>query len=254
MLKKYRMGDCKLISTPMAFNEKLRKDDGGEKIDAKMYRSLVGSLIYLTNTRPDLMHPVSIISRFMNEPRKSHFAAAKRILRYLQGTKNHGIKYEKENGAKLVGYTDSDWAGCLDDRKSTSGYIFCLGSNVISWSSNKQDTVALSSTEAEYIAANECACEAVWLRRILKDLQLEQEEPTRIYCDNMSAISLSRNSVFHNRTKHIELRFHKIREWVSKGEICLRFINTYDQPADVLTKSVSKEKFDNFKTMLKITN
>ena len=129
------------------------------------------SLIYLTNTRPDIVHSVNLISRFMNQPSKLHYAVAKRILRYLQGTKKLGILCKKENGNNLVGFTDNDWAGSLDDRKSTSGYIFCLGSNVISWSSKKQKMVALSSAEAEYIAATDAACEAIWLRRLLSDLQ-----------------------------------------------------------------------------------
>ncbi|KAG6520427.1 hypothetical protein ZIOFF_017482 [Zingiber officinale] len=146
-------------------------DDGAAKVDAKIYRSLVGSLIYLTNTRPDIVYSVSLISRFMHEPSKLHYAAAKRILRYLQGTRKLGIKYVKEKENKLVGYTDSDWAGSLDDRKSTSVYIFCLGSKIISWVSKKQKTVSLSSAEAKYIAATDAACEAVWLRRILSDVE-----------------------------------------------------------------------------------
>ncbi|XP_050257635.1 uncharacterized mitochondrial protein AtMg00810-like [Quercus robur] len=131
LLKKFHMVACKPVSTPMSSNEKLQQEDAVEKVDAKTYRSLVGSLIYLTNTRLDIVHSVSLISRFMNQPSKLHYVAAKRILRYLQGTKKLGILYKKENGNNLVGFTDSDWAGSLDDRKSTCGYIFCLGSNVI---------------------------------------------------------------------------------------------------------------------------
>ena len=119
----------------------------------------------------------------MSEPSKLHFGAAKRILRYLQGTKQLGLRYKKEEGSKLIGYTDSDWAGSLDDRKSTSGYIFCLGTKPISWSSKKQKTVALSSAEAEYIAATDAACEAVWLKRLIEDLQQGDNEPTIIHCD-----------------------------------------------------------------------
>ena len=165
------------------------------------------------------MHSVSVVSRFMNDPSKAHFSVAKRILRYLKGTKKQGIQYEKEDNCKLVGFTDSDWAGSLDDRKSTSGYIFCLGSNAISWSSKKQKSVALSSAEAEYITTTDSACEAIWLRRI-----------------------------------HIELRHHFICDLVNKGEICIEFVSTHDQPADILTKSVTIEKFEKFKNFLKITN
>ena len=137
LLKRFQMNNCKLVSTPMAFNEKLHSDDGVEKVDARNYQSLVGSLIYLTNTRPNIVQPVNLISRFMNEPSKIHLTTTKRILHYLNGTKKLGIKYVKEKDSKLVGYTDSDWAGSIDDRKSTSGYLFCLGTKPISWSSKK---------------------------------------------------------------------------------------------------------------------
>ena len=131
LLKKFQMDKCKPISTPLGLNEKLQQDDGVEKADTKMFRQLVGSLIYLTNTRPDIVYSVSAISRFMQNPSKLHYAAAKRVLRYLQGTKKQGIRYAKEDNCKLIGYTDSDWAGSVDDRKSTLGYVFYLGTKLI---------------------------------------------------------------------------------------------------------------------------
>ncbi|KAL0303184.1 UNVERIFIED_CONTAM: Retrovirus-related Pol polyprotein from transposon TNT 1-94 [Sesamum radiatum] len=251
LLKKFNMGHCKPISTPMALNEKLH--DNGEKIDPSLYRKLIGSLLY-HNTRPDITHSVSLLSRFMNEPSKTHFAAAKRVLRYLKSTKNQGVEFKKEENCKLIGYTDSDWAGSIEDRKSTSGYIFCLGTNVISWSSRKQKSVALSSAEAEYIATTNAACEVVWLRRILKDMEFEQSGSTTIFCDNMSAIAMAKNPVFHARSRHIELQHHFIRELVNEGEISIKFINTNDQPADILTKAVTFDKFEKFKKQVKITN
>ncbi|XP_073138778.1 secreted RxLR effector protein 161-like [Henckelia pumila] len=144
---------CNPVTTPMALNKKLQQHDGAKKANATIYRSLVGSLMYLTNTRPDIVHSMNMISRFMSDPSQIHFSAAKRILRYLQGTKNHGIKYTKEDENSLIGYTDSDWAGSIDDMKSMSGYVFCIGTKPISWSSKKQKTFALSSAEAEYIVA-----------------------------------------------------------------------------------------------------
>ncbi|XP_014624146.1 secreted RxLR effector protein 161-like [Glycine max] len=171
LLKKFDMQDCKPLVTPMAMNEKLSKDDGQNKVDATVYISLVGSLIYLTNSRPDIVHAVNIVSRFMSNPSKTHFAAAKRILRYVKGTKDFGILYEADRDFNLTGYTNSDWAGRTDDRKSTSGYVFVLGNKAISWASKKQTTVALSSAEAEYMAATSAACEATWLRKILQDVQ-----------------------------------------------------------------------------------
>ncbi|KAF7130877.1 hypothetical protein RHSIM_Rhsim10G0166500 [Rhododendron simsii] len=190
----------------------------------------------------------------MHEPSKLHYAAAKRILHYLQGTKKLGIKYTKEKDSKLIGYTDSDWAGSIDDRKSTFGQVFCLGTKIISWSSKKQRTIALSSAEAEYIAATDAACEAIWLRRILSDMEHKEEGPTVIYCDNMSAIAMSKNSVFHGRTKHIELRHHFIRDLVQNGEIQLEFVNTKEQLADIITKAVAADKFSQFQEIMKITN
>ncbi|XP_073153875.1 secreted RxLR effector protein 161-like [Henckelia pumila] len=238
----------------MALNEKLQQNDEAKKANAKIYRSLVGSLMYLTNTRPDIVHSVNVISRFMSDPSQIHFSAAKRILRFLQGTKNHGIKYTREDDNSLIGYTDSDWAGSIDDRKSTSGYVLCIGTKPIFWSSKKQKTVALSSVEAEYIAATDAACEAIWLRRILKNLEQESKSPTKIFCDNMSAIAMTKNPVFHDISKHIELRHHFIRNLVNDGEIQLTFVSTEEQIADPFTKAVSSEKLEHFKNRICITN
>ncbi|KAG6493852.1 hypothetical protein ZIOFF_048855 [Zingiber officinale] len=254
LLKKFQMLSCKPVPTPMALNEKLQQEDDSKMADEKLYRSLVGSLIYLTNTRPDIVQPVSVLSRFMSKPSKVHYAAAKRVLRFLQGTMKHGLRYVKESNNDLVGFTDSDWAGSLEDRRSTSAYLFCFGSKVISWSSRKQNTVALSSPEAEYSAATSAACEAVWLRRIMADLQQKHTCSTTIFCDNMSAIAMTKNPVFHARSKHIELCHHFIRDLVNKREIHLEFIEINEQPADVLTKPVSLEKLEKFKDKMKITN
>eukprot|EP01018_Ginkgo_biloba_P023529 Gb_26259 [translate_table: standard] len=152
--------------------------------------------MYITATRPDIMYATSLISRFMETPMEAHWQAGKRILRYVNGTKHHGILYTMSDEFKLVGYMDSDWAGNIDDRKSTSGYAFNLGSGAISWGSKKQPIVSLSTAEAEYIAANATACQAIWLRRILLDLYVEQKEGTVIFCDNRSSIALSKKSSF----------------------------------------------------------
>ncbi|KAL0316667.1 UNVERIFIED_CONTAM: Retrovirus-related Pol polyprotein from transposon TNT 1-94 [Sesamum radiatum] len=153
LLKKFKMESCKTVTTPLVTGEKYQKEDGSQKVDGSMYRSLIGSLLYLTATRPDIMFATCLLSRFMQSPSQVHYAAAKRILRYLRGTKDFGIWYKSTNDAKLVGYTDSDWAGSVDDMKSTSGYTFSLGSGIFTWASKKQATVAQSSAEAEYIAA-----------------------------------------------------------------------------------------------------
>ncbi|KAL0300076.1 UNVERIFIED_CONTAM: Retrovirus-related Pol polyprotein from transposon RE2 [Sesamum calycinum] len=162
----------------------------------------------------------------MQSPSQVHYAAAKRILRYLRGTKDFGIWYKSTNDAKLVGYTDSDWAGSVDDMKSTSGYTFSLGSGIFTWASKKQATVAQSSAEAEYIAAAATSNHAIWLRRILEDIGEKQEEPTTIYCDNKSAIAITKNPVQHSRTKHIDIKYHSLREATTRGEIELKYCST----------------------------
>ncbi|KAL0301339.1 UNVERIFIED_CONTAM: Retrovirus-related Pol polyprotein from transposon RE2 [Sesamum radiatum] len=177
LLKKYKMESCKIVTTPLVTGEKYQKEDGSQKVDGSIYRSLIGSLLYLTATRPDIMFATSLLSRFMQSSSQVHYAAAKRILRYLRGTKDFGIWYKSTNDAKLVGYTDSDWAGSVDDMKSTSGYTFSLGSGIFTWASKKQATVAQSSAEAEYIAAAATSNQATWLRRILEDMREKQESP-----------------------------------------------------------------------------
>ncbi|KAK4389894.1 Retrovirus-related Pol polyprotein from transposon TNT 1-94 [Sesamum angolense] len=170
--------------------------------------------------------------------------AAKRILRYLRGTKDFEIWYKSTNDAKLVGYTDSDWAGSVDDMKSTSGYTFSLGSGIFSWASKKQAIVAQSSAEAEYIAAAATSNQAIWLRRILEDIGEKQEEPTTIYCDNKSAIAITKNPVQHSRTKHIDIKYHSLREATTRGEIELKYCSTEEQLADIFTKALPRNKFE----------
>eukprot|EP00253_Pinus_taeda_P020910 PITA_20910 len=250
VLKRFNMQNSKAAVTPTVVGLKLTKEDSSKDFDPKLYKSIVGSLMYLTVTRPDIMHVVSLISRFMERPKETHWQAAKKILRYVNGTKGFGILYSSSESFMLKGYTDSDWAGSVDDRKSTSGYVFYMGSGAISWASKKQPVVSLSTAEAEYVAATAAACQAVWLRRVIRDLCHEQEKGTTIYCDNSSAIALSKNSVFHKRTKHIDTKFHFIRELVNNGEIVLQHCRTEDQLADILTKPLGKKSFDHFRKCL----
>jgi hypothetical protein len=175
---------------------------------------------------------------------------AKRILRYIASTFNYGIKYDSTTFTNLVGYCDSDWAGCTEDRRSTSGQIFLLGTSVISWSSKKQATVALSSAEAEYIALNSAACQAVWLRKILEDVGQMQQQPTPIYCDNQSAISMTKNPVFHGRSKHIDIRLHYIRDLVAEKTVEMKFVSSENQKADILTKALPLGKFESMRKKL----
>ncbi|KAG7534720.1 GAG-pre-integrase domain [Arabidopsis thaliana x Arabidopsis arenosa] len=251
VLARFGMENSNSVKNPIVPGTKLHKDQSGERVDETLFKQLVGSLMYLTVTRPDLMFVVCLISRFMASPRVSHWLAAKRILRYLKGTTELGVFYKRgESNMKLVGYTDSDYAGDLDDRKSTSGYVFMMASGAVSWASKKQSVVALSTTEAEYIAAAACVCQCVWLRRVLEKVGFAEDEETVIMCDNSSAIQLSKHPVFHGKSKHIDVRFHYLRELVNDGVVKLCHCPTEDQIADIFTKPLKLEQFLKLRKML----
>ena len=243
ILEGFNMDKCNSVHNPVVPSFKLTKDEGGVEVDSTVYKQMVGSLMYLTATRPDLMFIVNLISRYMERPTESHLPTAKRALRYIKGTVSLGMFYKKGGSEELVGYTDSDYAGDQDDRKSTSGYVFLMSSGAISWSSKKQPVVALSTTEAEFIATASSACQVVWLRRILKVLNQEQSSPMVVFCDNISAIKLSKNLVMHGRSKHIDIRFHFLRDLVRDGILELIHCSTQQQVADVLIKPLKLDVF-----------
>ena len=243
VLQRFGMDKSNSVHNPIVPGFKLMKDEGGVKVDKTYYKQVVGSLMYLTATRPNMMFVVSLISRYMENPTELHLQVAKRVLRYLQGTTEFGIFYRKGGDDELVTYTDSDHAGDLDERKSTSGYVFLLSSGAISWSSKKQPIVSLSSTEAEFIAVASCACQAVWLKRVLGKLGQNQGKPTIIHCDSSSAIKLSKNPVMHGRSKHIDVLFHFLRELTKAGTVKLVHCGTQEQLADVITKPLKLDAF-----------
>lgn len=224
---------------------KLRKTGNEPKVDATYYRSIVGSLRYLVNTRPDIAYSVGIVSRFMESPSEAHMTSVKQILRYVRGTVNLGCFYGRGNGehSVLLGYSDSDLAGDINDRKSTTGAMFFLGSSPVTWFSQKQKVVAQSSCEAEYIAAATAACQGLWLSRLLAQLKFSEPEEVTIKVDNQSAISLCKNPVHHDRSKHIDIRYHFIRDCVEEGKIKVEHVRTGEQLADILTKSLGRIKF-----------
>lgn len=242
ILARFNMTNSKISKTPMEQNLRFPKSEEDTPVDAQMFQRMVGSLIYLTITRPDICYVVNIISQHMHNPRECHLTAAKRILCYLNGTANLGIQYDVCTDLSLYGYTDADWAGDSESRKSTSGYCFHIGSGAISWSCKKQPTVALSSTEAEYRGLTNAACESTWLQHFFSDFGFRFPCAT-IYCDNQSAIKLSKNPVFHARTKHIEVHYHFVREKINEGNIKVEYCNTDMQVADVMTKPLGVEKF-----------
>ncbi|KAM3271852.1 hypothetical protein ACQJBY_042201 [Aegilops geniculata] len=246
------MSDCNSCNTPMENRLKLKKNTG-EVVDSTEYRSLIGSLRYLVNTRPDISYAVGILSRFMESPGKEHWVAVKQLLRYIRGTLGLGCFFRKGEKDVLTGYSDSDHAGDLNDRKSTTGVVFFLGSGVITWTSQKQKIVALSSCKAEYIAGATAATQDVWLSRLLAEMLGEKVQKVKLKIDNKLAIELSKNPVHHERSKHIDLRYHYIRECVELGRVDVEHVRTGDQVADILTKSLGRTQFSELRHRLGIS-
>jgi hypothetical protein len=246
------MDDCNPVQVPIIPGTKLTRDGEGEKINNTYYKQMIGSLMYMTATRPDLTYAVSLISRFMEAPTELHYQAVRKILHYLKGTLDYGLFYKKKKSERheLVGFSDSDYAGDVDDRKSTSGYVFLLSGVAVSWSSKKQLVVTLSTTEAEFIAAASCACQGIWLRRILEEVKYTQQGPIMLFYDNSSTIKLSKNPVLHGRSKHIDVRFHFLRDLTKEGKVELVHCRSVEQIADILTKPLKAESFMKLRALL----
>ena len=248
ILSRFGMKDCNPVSTPVETGKRFQNlREGEETVDLKLYQAAIGSLNYAAiATRPDLSLAVGLLSQHMVSPGKEHWSGVKRVLRYIKGTVNFGLRFEASapEDFRLNGYSDADWAGCSETRKSTSGQVFKMGNCAISWRSHKQSIIALSTTEAEYVALCEAAQEAVWLRRLLGDIDFTQSDPTVIYEDNQGAISLSSNPKDHTRTKHIDIKYHYIRERVAAKELSVIHCATGDMTADTLTKGLPKPGFE----------
>ncbi|KAJ9558487.1 hypothetical protein OSB04_013101 [Centaurea solstitialis] len=236
MLQKFGMADAKPASTPMETHKQLTADAEGEEVDVHHYRSMIGSLMYLTASRPDIMFAVCVCARYQVRPKEIHLQAVKRIFRYLKGQPRLGLWYPKDSSFDLVAYTDSDYGGANLDRKSTSGGCQFLGSRLVSWQCKKQTTVSQSTTEAEYIAASSCCSQVLWIQNQMIDYGLTFLQ-TPIYIDNNSAISIVNNPVKHSKTKHIEIRFHFIRDCNEKKLIQVLKVHTDNQFADLFTKA-----------------
>jgi len=252
ILDRAGMADCKPCSTPVDTNPKVAAADGAPVDDASDFRSLAGALQYLTFTRPDIAYAVQQVCLHMHDPRAPHLAALKRILRYVRGTLDLGLLLRPSSSTDLVVYTDADWAGCPDTRKSTSGYAVFLGDNLISWSSKRQNTVSRSSAEAEYRAVANGVAEATWLRQLLQELHAPLRRATLVYCDNISAVYMSSNPVQHQRTKHIEIDLHFVRERVSVGDLRVLHVPTSSQYADIFTKGLPSSVFTEFRSSLNV--
>ena len=253
ILKVFKMNDCNTIQTPMEVHLKLQREAEGKLVNSTNFRSLIGSLRYLMNTGPDIMYCVSYLSRFMDKPSSEHLATAKRIMRYLKGNVNFGILYKKgDRDMKITGYTDSDFVGDINDRKSTSGQIFFLGGLPITSNSVKQRVVALSTCEAEYIAVSSATCQGLWISRLIKELMSVEENLVKILVDNKSALELTRNPVHHSHRKHIDTRHHFIRDCIEERLIKLDYVRTEDQLAYLFTKSLGRVKFCEFRAKISV--
>lgn len=243
VLNRFNFGNCHGIATSSDPNQPLNDFTESEP-SSYAYRSLIGSLMYLAiGTRPDIAYAVSVASRFLENPTIVHERAAKRILRYIKKTLNFGILYTQDD-ANIVAYSDADFAGDTSTRKSTSGSVLFFGNNIISWSSERQQSVSLSTTESEYIAASQCVKELVWLKRLLCEILDRDDIEAILYMDNQSAKRLVKNPEFHKRSKHIEIRYHFIREKYEAKIFDLKYVATNDMIADVFTKALPATKFN----------
>jgi len=252
LLQKTNMMLAKPITSPMSASAPLSKFAGISLSDATLYRSTVGVLQYLAITRPDISFAVNKCSQFMQDPRDVHWTAVKRILRYLKHSITYGLLIRPCHHFQLAAFSDADWAGCPDDRKSTSGYCTFLGPNLLSWNSKKQPTVSRSITEAEYKALANASVELIWLQSLLKELGVFLATAPTLFCDNIGATYLSSNPAFHARTKHIEIDYHFVRDRIALQTLSVKFVSSKDQLADILTKPVVSTRFASLRTNLNV--
>ncbi|KAH9779116.1 hypothetical protein KPL71_007601 [Citrus sinensis] len=249
LVKRFGLDSAKHLRTPMSTNAKLTVDHSGSSVDPSLYRSMIGSLLYLTASRLDICFSIGVCARYQANPKESHLAAVKRIIRFVSGIVNDGIWYTNDTNSSLAGYSDADWAGNIDDRKSTTGGCFYLGNNLVSWHSKKQSSISFSTAEAEYIAAGSCCTQLVWMIQMLADYGMVQDTLT-MFCDNTSAINISKNHVQHCRTKHIDIRHHFIRDLVESKTVPLEYIDIKKQLADICTKALDSKRFESLRKAL----
>ena len=252
ILMKYNIINMKSAYTPLNPSVKLVRGTKN-KIDSKYYQSIVGSIMYLAvNTRPDIQHAVNTLSQFNNDPTEEHLDAAKHLLRYINTTINFKICYRKSSIKDPYCYVDADWGGNLVDRRSYTGYVFFMANGPVTWESKKQTTVALSSTEAEYMALTQATKEAIYLRNLLSQMQFQNivTDPTKMYSDNLSSQQLVKHPIYHARTKHIDIKHHYVRDKYKDGDVTLVYTSTNDMVADVLTKGLQKIKHMKFANCL----
>lgn len=255
VLDKFRMDECYPVSIPSDPNQVLSKFDDSKQ-SVFPYRQLVGSLMYLAvATRPDIAYAIGSVSRYMEKPTIVHEKALKRILKYIAGTLSHGILFKRNGDHKLIGYSDADYGGEVNTRRSTSGFAFFHNENMISWNSSLQQCVSQSTTESEYVSASEAIKELIWLKRLFDELVPNQSDnKTQFFMDNMSAIRLVKNPEFHKRSKHIDIRYHLIRQKFEEGLFDLQHVSTQKMIADIFTKALPRERFERLRESMGITS
>ncbi|CAM8943540.1 unnamed protein product [Rhodiola kirilowii] len=254
ILDDHKFMECKPVRTPMDTKHGLGPSIGTPLVDPSDYRKLIGRLIYLTITRPDLAFPVHILSQYMQSPTDAHLRAAHRCLRYIKLAPAQGLFFSASTSFTLSAFCDADWASCSVTRRSVSGYCTMLGSSVLSWKTKKQTVVARSSAESEYRALASVCSEVIWLIRLLADMKVDVVTPVSIHCDNQAALHIARNPVFHERTKHVEIDCHFVRHHVNSGLIHPLFIRTHDQPADLFTKPMPSDRLTMLCSKLGVSN
>lgn len=258
MLRRFNMDNCKSVSTPFDSNQKLLKLTEGEVIEDNEvpYQEAIGCLLYAAQgCRPDISYAVNCLSKFNNKHSQTHWGAVKRVFRYLQGTKKIKLCYSRDGASEIQAYSDADWANDPNDRRSVTGYLLMMQGGPISWSSKRQQTIALSTTEAEYMAVSATTQEVMWMKGLNSELQPKtKSDPVIIYCGNQSAIHLGMTNSYHPRTKHIDVGHHFIREKIEEKNIILKYKNTLQMVADIYTKPLPKPKFEELRDLMGLTN
>jgi hypothetical protein len=252
ILETYGLAHCNSTKTPLPPGFTTRKDTRIETVDPKLFRSIIGKLMFLTNTRPDISFAVNLLSRYSSAPQQAHLRGVKQILRYIKGTSNLGLFYKRKSGLELTGYTDADWGGNLNQRKSTRAYLFTINGTPITWCTKKQTCVALSSTESEYRSLVEATKEAIWIKGLYSELGLRKKGPIHIFCDNQSAIKISKNPMYHSKTKHFEIHLNYVQDMVDNRKVAVDYTATDQQPADILTKALARIKFSRCRDLLNL--
>ncbi|GKD81113.1 retrovirus-related pol polyprotein from transposon TNT 1-94 [Tanacetum coccineum] len=243
MLKKFGLENSKPTKTSMSTEIKLTKDDEADSVDSSKYRDMIGSLLYLSASRPDIMFSVCLCARFQENPKTTHLEAVKRIFRYVRGTTHLGLWYPKGTGVETIVYADSDHAGDYVDRKSTSAVCTFMGCCLTSWFAKKQTSLAISTAEAEYVSAGKACQQALWMKQALIDYDIRLDD-VLIMCENKGAVDLSKNSLQHSRTEHIEIRHHFLRDNVQKGNISIKKVASEDNITDIFTKHLKCKVFN----------